>query len=81
MRQRNGRKRSPYNKPGAVHYPWVAVTLTGTDGNALSIVARVRRALEHSGVHDDECEAFVREALSGDYDKVLQTACKWVNVS
>lgn len=75
------RRRAHVNKPGAVHYPWVGVKLTGTDGNALAIVARVRRAMEHSGIHDDECEAFVHEALSGDYDHVLQTAMKWVAVS
>ena len=78
MRQRNGRKRVSNN---GILFPDVKVQLTGTDGNALSIVARVRRALEGNGVHDDECERFVREALSGDYDKVLATACKWVNVS
>ena len=67
--------------PGQPHYPRVAVKLTGTDGNALAIVARVRRAMEHNGIHDDECEAFVHEALSGDYDNVLATAMKWVKVS
>jgi hypothetical protein len=75
------RKRAHVTKPGSVHYPWVEVRLTGTDGNALAIVARVRRALEHFGVDDDECEAFVHEALSDGYDNVLATAMKWVAVS
>lgn len=64
-----------------IRYPHVEVRLTGTDGNALAIVGRVRRALEHSGIHDDVCEAFVHEALAGDYDHVLQTAMRWVRVS
>jgi hypothetical protein len=74
-------KRSHRNVPGQAFYPHVLVQLTGTDGNALSIVGKVRRAMEHSGIHDDECEAFVHEALSGDYDHVLATAMRWVNVS
>ena len=78
MRQRNGRKRVAHN---GILYPEVHVVLTGTDGNALAIVGKVRRALEHNGVHDDVCEVFVREALSGDYNNVLQTAMRWVTVS
>ena len=78
MRQRNGRKRAPGN---GIRYPEIGVRLTGTDGNALAIVGKVRRALDGHGVHDDECEAFVREALSGDYDNVLQTAMRWVTIS
>lgn len=74
-------KRSRKAVPGRPHYPGVLVTLTGTDGNALAIVGKVRRALERNGIHDDECEAFVHEALSGDYDHVLQTAMRWVTVS
>ena len=62
-------------------YPRVSVKLTGTDGKCPAIVGRVRRAMEHSGIGDDECEAFVHEALSGDYSHVLSTAMRWVSVS
>jgi hypothetical protein len=47
----------------------------------MSIIARVRRALRRADVPNDEVEQFSREAMSGDYDNVLQTAMKWVDVS
>ena len=63
-----------------IKYPEIKVKLTGTDGNALAIVGNVKRALQRAGVGRDELEAFQAEALSGDYDNVLQTAMRWVNV-
>ena len=61
-------------------YPNVVVRLTGTDGNAMNVVGRVRRALDKAGVPDDVVETFVRKALSGDYDNMLQTCMRWVEV-
>lgn len=60
-------------------YPGVEVQLTGEDGNAFTIVARVRRALERAG-HRDAGATFFDEALAGDYDHVLQTCFKYVSV-
>lgn len=62
-------------------YPDIEVELSGTDGNAMSIIGRVRREMRVAGVPSDEIEAFSDEAMSGDYDNVLQTCMKWVNVS
>jgi hypothetical protein len=64
-----------------VKYPNVKVQLSNQDGNAMSIIARVRRALRRADVPNDEVEQFSREAMSGDYDNVIQTAMKWVDVS
>lgn len=64
-----------------VKYPDVKVQLSEQDGNAFAIIGRVRRALEKAQVSDSEIEAFSAEATSGDYDHLLQTAMKWVNVS
>lgn len=61
-------------------YPDVEVQLSGEDGNAMSIIVRVRKALRRADVPTEEIEAFSKEAMSGDYDNVLQTAMKWVNV-
>jgi hypothetical protein len=61
-------------------YPKIKVKLSGTDGNALAIIGAVRQALRRGGVSSDEVAAFSREAMAGDYDHVLQTAIRWVNV-
>jgi hypothetical protein len=62
-------------------YPDIHVRLTGVDGNALSLVGAVKRALRTAHVDQKEIEEFQQEALSGDYDHVIQTCMKWVDVS
>lgn len=64
-----------------VKYPGVKVQLSGEDGNAMAIIGRVRKALRRANVPDAELDKFAEEAMSGDYDNVLQTAMKWVDVS
>ena len=61
-------------------YPEVKVKLTGEDGNAFSILGRVKRALKDAGVSAEEQSAFFKEASSGDYDHLLQTVMRWVDV-
>lgn len=57
----------------------VVVTLTGTDGNAFAILGKVIRELRRAG-HADLVEEFKKEATSGDYDHLLQTCFKYVDV-
>jgi hypothetical protein len=64
-----------------VKYPKVKVKLTGQDGNAFMIIGRVSVALSDAGVSLEERNEFVSEAMSGDYDHVLQTVMEWVTVS
>ena len=64
-----------------VKYPHIAVQLSGNDGNAFAILANVDRALPRAGVDADERAAFQEEATSGDYDHLLRTAMRWVDVS
>lgn len=61
-------------------FPGVSVQLTGEDGNAFFIASRVRTALDRAG-HKDAAVEFFNEALSGDYDHLLQTAMKYVDVN
>ena len=61
-------------------YPDITVQLTGGDGNARAIIGKVRRALVRTGISEDETRQFVDEATSGDYDNVLVTAMRWVEV-
>lgn len=65
-------------------YPNVTVTLVGTDGNAFSVLGNVRRALanaERAGTAEPGAAAeFMAEATAGDYDNLLATAMRWVDV-
>lgn len=63
-----------------VKYPEITVQLSGRDGNAWQMVGRTRNALRQGKVPHDEIEEFATEALSGDYDHVLQTIMAWVDV-
>ena len=58
----------------------VAVQLSGTDGNAFAVIGAVTKALKRGG-HTDLVEKFTKEAMSGDYDHLLQTAMAYVEVS
>jgi hypothetical protein len=61
-------------------YPDITVQLTGEDGNAFSIMGRVTKALREGKVPKEEIDLFRTECNSGDYDNLLQTCFKWVNV-
>ena len=63
----------------AIH-PEITVQLTGTDGNAFAVIGTVTRALRRAGVSKEERDQFSKEAMSGDYDNVLATCFKWVEV-
>lgn len=62
-------------------YPKIKVKLTGQDSNAFMLIGLVQRGLRKGKVPEDQVAAFRKEAMSGGYDNVLQTCCKWVNVS
>ena len=61
-------------------YPHITVELIGADGNAFAILGKVQRELKRAGVSSEEVKAFFTEATSGDYDHLLGTAMKWVDV-
>lgn len=64
-----------------IKYPKVKVRLTGENGNAFTIIGRTVAALRHGGVSSEEVEQYRTEAMSGDYDNVLQTTMRWVTTS
>lgn len=59
--------------------PEVVVQLTGEDGNAFFIIARVSKSLRAAGYAGD-IAAFQAAAMAGDYDHVIQTCIAWVTV-
>jgi len=61
-------------------YPNVNVPMVGEDGNAFSILGRVKRLMRRAGLPDSEWEAFRVEATSGDYDYLLATVMRWFEV-
>jgi hypothetical protein len=63
-----------------VKYPEITVELVGGNGNAFAILGAVNKALRKGGVSKEERDAFMKEAMSGDYDNLLATAMKWVEV-
>ena len=62
-------------------YPDVTVPLSGEDGNAMFIIGRARRIARRADVSKEELDQFTNEAMSGDYDNVLQTVMKWFNTT
>ena len=61
-------------------FPEVTVKLTGTSGNAFALISRVLYAMSRAGISKEDIDDFQSEAMSGDYDHVLQTCMKTVNV-
>ena len=64
-----------------VKYPDVEVELVGQDGNAFAILGAVSKGMRRGGVPKTEIDLFMAEAMNGDYNHLLQTCMKWVNVS
>lgn len=64
-----------------VYYPDVTVKLIGVDGNAFNIMGIVITALRKAGVSWEERDEFWTEATAGNYDQLLQTCMRWVNVT
>lgn len=58
-------------------HPNIVVALTGQDCIAFAILDRCPDAARDAGLSDDEIAAFMAEAMSGDYDHLLNTAMRW----
>jgi len=63
-----------------VKYPEVQVQLTGNDGNAFAILGNCQKAARRAGLTKDQIDEFVNEAMTGDYDHLLQTCMKYFEV-
>ena len=68
-----------YDEPDC-YYPEIEVTLIGENGNAVNLMGIVRRELRKANVDPEDMMEFINEAMSGDYDHVLQTCMQWVTV-
>lgn len=61
-------------------YTNVTVRLVNTDGNAFALLGRVRQALRRAGYDTAFIEGFTAEAMAGNYDELLATIMRYVNV-
>lgn len=62
-------------------YPHIKVQLVGEDGNAFVVIGKVQHEMQRAGVPKVEIDAFLEEATSGDYDHLLRTVMRTVEVS
>ena len=68
-------------KDYGVKYPMIEVDLTGQDGNAFAVMGAVTRAMRRAGLPDETRAEFITEATAGDYNHLLATCMRWVEVN
>lgn len=61
-------------------YPKIKVKLVGEDGNAFAIMGNVSKAMRKAGLTQDQIKEYMKEAMSGDYNNLLQVTMKYVKV-
>ena len=61
-------------------FPHVEVELVGQDGNAFAVLGKVSKAMRRADVDKTDIDAMMNEAMSGDYNHLLQTVMKTVSV-
>ena len=59
----------------------IKINLEGVDGNTYSILGVVGRAMRRGDVSQSDIDTFFQEAKSGDYNHLLQTVMRTVDVS
>lgn len=60
--------------------PRAKVKLVGKDGNAFNLLGLCKQAGRKAGYSKEQIDTFLDEAMSGDYDHLLVTCCKWFEV-
>ncbi len=58
----------------------IKVKLSEENGNAFSILGHVKQALKRGGESQEFIDAFMKEAMSGDYAHLLTTCMKVCDV-
>lgn len=55
-------------------------TVKLVDGNAFAILGKVAKALKNAGYDKEYIDQYTYEATSGDYDHLLRTTMKYVEI-
>lgn len=63
-----------------VKYPNIKLRLTNTSSNAFAIIGKAKETLRLAGISREEINEFINEATNGDYNNVLQTCMRWMDV-
>ena len=71
-------KKEVYEMKGPLTKP--TVKLIGHDGNAFSIMGRVKKALMQAGADKDYIDKYLKESTVGDYSYLLAVSMEYVNV-
>lgn len=58
----------------------IKVRLIGEDGNAFFILGKVTKEMWHKGCEKSVIDAYYKEATSGDYNHLLATTMKYVEI-
>jgi len=61
-------------------FPHVEVELVGHDGNAFAILGAAKKAMRRADIDRADIDTMMAEAMSGDYDHLLQTVMATVAV-
>jgi len=61
-------------------YNHIQVELSGFDGNAFAILAKVSMALQENNIPEKVRKKFFEQAISGDYNHLLRTCMSYVEV-
>ena len=64
--------KGPLNKP--------TVKLVGEDGNAFSIMGRIKQSLRRAGADKEYIDKYLNEVTSGDYDHLLVVSWEYVDI-
>jgi len=56
------------------------VQIIGEDGNAFTILGKVRRSMVDHGCDKEYIEKYMEEAMSGDYDHLLRVTMEYCEV-
>ena len=70
------KKKKPMRTPDA---SWLDINKPG-DGNAFSIMGRVKQALKRAGADKEYIDEYLSKATSGDYDNLLVVSMGYVDV-
>lgn len=61
-------------------YDNITVRLLGQDGSSFSIIGICRREMKRAKCSQDDIDMFIDEAMSGDYNDLLNTCADYFNV-
>ena len=61
--------------------PKYDVTVVPFDGNAFSVMGAVKAGMQKAGAPKSEIDAYLKDAMSGDYDHLLQVSLAMVNIA